>query len=129
MTAKFSVRTLGNSQCTNATNQILTEALPSAGALLLQIYEEVFVTDHQLNPISFPPENSILTMRTAYTLYKSSGISNSTLSNDSHIMRREQMSLIYLCNEKVGTFPVVIVSCEVEGGVSIDGDLPTDQLR
>lgn len=82
MSAKFSVRTLGNSQCTNATNQILTEALPSAGALLLQIYEEVFVTDHQLNPISFPPENSSLTMRIAYTLYKSSGISNSTLSND-----------------------------------------------
>lgn len=82
MTAKFSVRTLDNSQCTNATNQILTEALPSAGALLLQKYEEVFVTDHQLNPISFPPENSILTMRIAYTLYKSSGISNSTLSND-----------------------------------------------
>lgn len=129
MTAKFSVRTLGNSQCTNATNQILTEALPSARVLLLQKYEEVFVTDHQLNPISFPPENSILTMRIAYTLYKSSGISNSTLSNDSHIMRREQMSLIYLCNEKVGTFPVVIVSCEVEGGVSIDDDLPTDQLR
>lgn len=44
-------------------------------------------------------------------------------------MRREQMSLICLCNEKVGTFPVVIVSCEVEGGVSIDDDLPTDQLR
>lgn len=82
MTAKFSVRTLGNSQCTNATNQILTEALPSAGALLLQKYEEVFVTDHQLNPISFPPENSILTMIIAYTLYKSSGISNSTLLND-----------------------------------------------
>lgn len=82
MTAKFSVRTLGNSQCTNATNQILAEALPSAGALLLQKYEEVFVTDHQLNPISFPPENSILTMRIAYTLYKSSGISNLTLSND-----------------------------------------------
>lgn len=82
MTSKFSVRTLGNSQCTNATNQILTEALPSAGALLLQKYEEVFVTDHQLNPISFPPENSILTMRIAYTLYKSSGISHSTLSND-----------------------------------------------
>lgn len=82
MTSKFSVRTLGNSQCTNATNQILTGALPSAGALLLQKYEEVFVTDHQLNPISFPPENSILTMRIAYTLYKSSGISNSTLSND-----------------------------------------------
>lgn len=82
MTSKFSVRTLGNSQCTNATNQILTEALPLAGALLLQKYEEVFVTGHQLNPISFPPENSILTMRIAYTLYKSSGISNSTLSND-----------------------------------------------
>lgn len=129
MTSKFSVRTLDNIQCTNATNQILTEALPSAGALLLQKYEEVFVTDHQLNPISFPPGNSILTMRIAYTLYKSSGISNSTLSNDSHIMRREQMSLIYLCNEKVGTFPVVIVCCEVEGGVSIDDDLPTDQLR
>lgn len=63
MTAKFSVGTLDNSQCTNATNQILTEALPSAGVLLLQKYEEVFVTDHQLNPISFPPENSILTMR------------------------------------------------------------------
>lgn len=82
MTAKFSVGTLDNIQCTNATNQILTEALPSAGALLLQKYEEVFVTDLQLNPISFPPENSILTMRIAYTLYKSSGISNSTLSND-----------------------------------------------
>lgn len=82
MTSKFSVGTLDNSQCTNATNQILAEALPSAGALLLQKYEEVFVSDHQLNPISFPPENSILTMRIAYTLYKSSGISNSTLSND-----------------------------------------------
>lgn len=77
MTAKFSVRTLDNSQCTNATNQILTEALPSAGALLLQIYEEVFVTDHQLNPISFPPENSILTMRIAYTNLQESVIQRS----------------------------------------------------
>lgn len=73
MTAKFSVRTLGNSQCTNATNQILTEALPSAGALLLQIYEEVFVTDHQLNP----PENSILTMIIAYTNLQESVIQRS----------------------------------------------------
>lgn len=77
MTSKFSVRTLDNSQCTNATNQILTEALPSAGVLLLQIYEEVFVTDHQLNPISFPPENSILTMIIAYTNLQESVIQRS----------------------------------------------------
>lgn len=77
MTAKFSVRTLDNSQCTNATNQILAEALPSAGALLLQKYEEVFVTDHQLNPISFPPENSILTMIIAYTNLQESVIQRS----------------------------------------------------
>lgn len=36
------------------------------------------------------------------------------------------MSFIYFCNEKVGIFFVVIVSCEVEGGVFIDDDLLID---
>lgn len=39
------------------------------------------------------------------------------------------MSIDHLCDEKVGTFPVVIVSCEVEARVSIGDHLPTDQLR
>lgn len=93
-TVKCKCRGLGNfpriPMATNATNQILTEALPSAGALLLQIYEEVFVTDHQLNLISFPPGKKYFDNDIAYTNLQESVIQHFQ-RNDLFVLRQKQV--------------------------------------